>query len=360
MINKRLLASFFIGTVLSFSLSACSLTLQSESITEDDSISYTAFDNRATSTDEILQLLINSMEQNKGTCELFVTDVQLIDADLWVERLDGVEKIQCQYRRVKDGYNVVVDYDCWDDYAITYAFRNNNTSMLNERQLELYNVYSNIISTVTSRNNSDYENELAIHDYLVDNITYVKSGSTVFNAYDALIHGKAVCSGYAECFKTLMNMLGIENATISGIAGGDQHIWNAVKLDGQWYQVDVTWDDPIDSQLDTIDHSYFNITDDDMSRDHEWDRNIFKEYSSTSTEYSYVNASDVKVINNQSELNVYLTDRIRCREADVEFASTCDINIKEAASRAGEQLTYVYKTSERSEYTLYYIKFTYQ
>ena len=42
-----------------------------------------------------------------------------------------------------------------------------------------------------------------------------------------------------------MDMLGIENYTISGKAGNDQHIWNVVKINGDWYQVDVTWDDPL-------------------------------------------------------------------------------------------------------------------
>lgn len=48
-----------------------------------------------------------------------------------------------------------------------------------------------------------------------------------------------------------MDMLGIENGTVSGEAGDEQHIWNTVKLDDQWYHVDVTWDDPIGSSLNT-------------------------------------------------------------------------------------------------------------
>ena len=57
-----------------------------------------------------------------------------------------------------------------------------------------------------------------------------------------------------------MDMLGIENGTVSGEAGDEQHIWNTVKLDDQWYHVDVTWDDPIGSSFEYTDHSYFNIT----------------------------------------------------------------------------------------------------
>lgn len=57
-----------------------------------------------------------------------------------------------------------------------------------------------------------------------------------------------------------MDMLGIENGTVSGEAGNEQHIWNTVMLDGQWYHVDVTWDDPIGSSFEYTDHAYFNIS----------------------------------------------------------------------------------------------------
>ena len=120
---------------------------------------------------------------------------------------------------------------------------------LNERQLVLYDKYAKILEEIISPNQSDIEKEIAIHDYLVDNINYVDTGDSSYNAYSALINGIAVCSGYTECFKTLLDMLGIENATISGEAGGQQHIWNVVNLDNHWYHVDVTWDDPVDSLL---------------------------------------------------------------------------------------------------------------
>ena len=117
-----------------------------------------------------------------------------------------------------------------------------------------------MLDSVTSPSNTDIENELAIHDYLVENVSYVDTGDSSYNAYSALINGIAVCSGYTECFKTFMDMLGIENGTVSGEAGNEQHIWNTVMLDGQWYHVDVTWDDPIGSSFEYTDHAYFNIS----------------------------------------------------------------------------------------------------
>ena len=62
-----------------------------------------------------------------------------------------------------------------------------------------------------------------------------------------MINGEAACSCYTEISKTFMVMLGIEIYTKSGKAVNEQHIWNVVKLDNDWYQVDVTWDDPVGS-----------------------------------------------------------------------------------------------------------------
>lgn len=63
---------------------------------------------------------------------------------------------------------------------------------------------------------------------------------------------RAVCSGFALLYKQLLSQAGVEVTTVKGYArytdsqagfstGGIDHEWNAVKLDGDWYLVDVTW-----------------------------------------------------------------------------------------------------------------------
>ena len=104
-----------------------------------------------------------------------------------------------------------ITYECWDNFAIIKAYRSESTYNLNERQLVLYDKYTKILEEIISPNQSDIEKEIAIHDSLVDNINYVDTGDSSYNAYSALINGIAVCIGYTECFKTLLDMLGIEN-----------------------------------------------------------------------------------------------------------------------------------------------------
>lgn len=82
----------------------------------------------------------------------------------------------------------------------------------------------------------DYSKVKAIHDYLVLSTKYVLSG---YGAYHALFHGECACNGYAASFFLLMDELDIPVT----IETGGNHAWNRVYVDGEWYNIDVTWDD---------------------------------------------------------------------------------------------------------------------
>lgn len=359
-LNKRILA-IISGASLAFCITACKLPFVSNTNeTETSSISYIAFENSASTTGEIIAYIQSALDNNEESCEIFVSDESLINAENWLSYLTGLEQLSCEYRRVKNGYNLVVTFTRWDNYAIVNAYKNSDTSELNDRQLTLYNKYIEILDEVTSSSNSDYENELAIHDYLVENINYVDHGDNSFNAYQALIKGEAVCSGYTECFKTLLDMLGINNYTISGVAGEQSHIWNVVELDGEWYQVDVTWDDPVNSTTDYIQHFYFNITAEDMAIDHSWDESNYNQNVATGTKYSYANAEGIKNVTTQTELNNLLVSKIRNHTTILEFTANDELDLASAVKKAGIQLSYSYKDVERSDYTFYVVTFNYE
>ena len=118
---------------------------------------------------------------------------------------------------------------------------------------------------------SNYDKELWLHDYLIKTNDYLSYSEGVHTAYGAIVEGEAVCEGYARAFQLLMNKIGIENCTITGSddlsSTTENHIWNAVKLDGSWYQVDVTWDDMGNDDEGTY-HAYFNLSSKEMGRDH--------------------------------------------------------------------------------------------
>lgn len=124
----------------------------------------------------------------------------------------------------------------------------------------------------------DYEKIKIIHDYIIDNTEYdlsVKSNS----AYGALINRVSACQGYAALAYKMMTEAGIECRIISGIADQEPHAWNIVKLDGLWYNIDCTWDDPVGVfGVNRYQYDYFlksNADFKDHKRDKEYDTDEF-------------------------------------------------------------------------------------
>lgn len=124
------------------------------------------------------------------------------------------------------------------------------------------------------KNATDYELELYVNDYLVENCVYDKEAAETEDiaghendAYGALVENKAVCEGYSRAFQLLCNRLGIDCISVSGTADGEPHGWNNIKLDGEWYEVDVTWNDT-DGDTEFPIYDYFNLPSDKFSESH--------------------------------------------------------------------------------------------
>ncbi|MBQ8555152.1 MAG: leucine-rich repeat protein [Clostridia bacterium] len=124
-----------------------------------------------------------------------------------------------------------------------------------------------IIAEEITDDMSGYARALALHDWLIYNANY----DYTYSHYDAsgvLLYGTGVCDSYARAYQMLCTAAGIECLYVSGTAGGGAHGWNMIKLDGQWYHVDCTWDDPNEGGWER--HTYFCLTDEQMAVDHEW------------------------------------------------------------------------------------------
>lgn len=100
---------------------------------------------------------------------------------------------------------------------------------------------------------------LYVHEYLADRIVYTSNvgDQLEYSPYGALVLGKCVCQGYAEAAKAILDRLGITNILTSSEEAN--HIWNTILIDGKWYNMDITWDDPDES--DYVLHKYFMISD---------------------------------------------------------------------------------------------------
>ncbi len=142
-----------------------------------------------------------------------------------------------------------------------------------EQKAELEKVRSTVLEKAANLTD-DFEKELLAHDYIVNRCEYVeKTGGTYSSAYGCLVRGYASCEGYAKAMKYLLDEMGIENHLALGSAENNDnesvgHAWNTVKIDGNYYHIDATWDDPMDASVEKR-YSYFNITDKEITKTHE-------------------------------------------------------------------------------------------
>ena len=110
---------------------------------------------------------------------------------------------------------------------------------------------------------SEYAMALYLHDWLLGQLEYDKS-LKYSSAESALTRGLGTCQAYESAYSKLLTAAGIENEETRDT--GDGHTWNAMKIDGQWCQVDCTWDDTLKNYYGDLDqrHLYFGLSDELM------------------------------------------------------------------------------------------------
>ncbi|MDO4945549.1 MAG: transglutaminase domain-containing protein [Ruminococcus sp.] len=233
------------------------------------------------------------------------------------------------------GQSSVDSEDLYDTSPISQAYLNGDTSALDEFQLSIYSKAIQILGDEISEEMTDYEKELAIHDYLVTTCEYDEGLLTVLgghsenaeNPYGALIEGKAICSGYTTSFQMFMDMLGIPCRSIkAGDTDDEEHAWNMVEIDGEWYYVDVTWDDPVpDKKNRPTRHAYFNVTYDIMAERHVWDNTGFPEADSFENSYT---AHNLHSVSSWEEVTQAMEDQLAAGNESVYFEFDESMNIK--------------------------------
>ena len=153
-------------------------------------------------------------------------------------------KIETMTRGNDKKYSLIIIPDGENYLESTYK----NKDDVNMAIQQVSNKKNQIISSLTG---SQYNQIKQVHDWFVDNLEYgTDNGRSAYNIYGALTMKQVVCEGYAEGFKCIMDQIGIPCILVCGQATNSEgntenHEWNYVQLDGKWYGIDVTWDDPI-------------------------------------------------------------------------------------------------------------------
>ena len=161
---------------------------------------------------------------------------------------------------------------------ITRPYTEEDIKKINKKVDELYKeLYNDKLSTK--------DNIKIFHDYIIENTKYdsERSDNGVITyksdiAYGPLFEGYAICGGYTDLMQLFLEKMNLKSFRVSSY----MHIWNAVEIDGDWYNIDLTWDDPVMSDgSEKVSHDYMLIDTKallELERNqHKFDQDVFIE-----------------------------------------------------------------------------------
>ena len=251
-----------------------------------------------------LELMMFRMDDSEvfDISRLGVTDYSVMMADAMANagEIPGYGSVTSGYRMTRFGDELTVTID----YKVTAQ--------------EIFSVRNRIRSLVDGLIEPDMtpiERELLIHDYIVNHVAYDTRSIVPDSAYTlvgALNEGKAVCQGYAEAFQLMAYYGGLHSRMVFGEAasgtGTISHAWNLVEIEGSYYHLDTTWDDPVMTSGEAVlSYAYFNLDDEAMSRDHYWDRSSYPAADALAYNYYVYNH---QVVYSQSQLRTYIQEKL--------------------------------------------------
>lgn len=138
------------------------------------------------------------------------------------------------------------------------------------QKVEMKNAIIEFMEKYIRDDMSDFEKEITIARWLVDHCEYELRNVT---AYQAIVQGKAQCAGYADAFLQMGKACGLEVRYVYN----EDHAWNLIQLDGEWYHVDLTYEDSPEKNSYNFDHlqnKYINLDDETIrhiSKHQSWD-----------------------------------------------------------------------------------------
>ena len=154
--------------------------------------------------------------------------------------------------------NVLPDY-LWGEEVVN-ELTEEQKSQIRQKQTALEQVVNGILAQVDP-DWSDLETALFLHDYLATHAQYDET-LQIRDAYTILVEGTGVCQAYTLAYRLLLNRVNITSGTVTSTSLN--HIWNILLIDGNWYHVDVTWDDPTEDRIGQSQHVYFCLSEDKL------------------------------------------------------------------------------------------------
>jgi len=185
----------------------------------------------------------------------------LIFHDPMTFNLKNIEAEQASRNTIIFKLSYRYDKDTFDDMA--KAYRKEAKKILNKLTDDM----------------SRYKKIRTIHDSIINSAVYDINSETSDNIYGTLVENKGKCDGYAKSFSYICGQAGIRTVTVIGddksYSNDTMHMWNKVYYNKNWYNVDVTWDDPVSNIKDNLKYDFFMVSDDAIKNTHSEDNFSF-------------------------------------------------------------------------------------
>jgi len=205
-----------------------------------------------------------------------------------------LEEANAEEKTKEDDVVIADQYTIKSTKQISDAYKAGDDKDLSKADKETMQMAKKVLDEVTDEKMSDYEKELAVYEWMVKNI---KSGSNsllasnqtpeaVSTPHGVLKGHNAVCVGYATTFRLFMQMMDIDCKVVHNKEA--YHSWDEVKLDDDWYYVDVY----SDAGSGSASYANFNMTDDMAASGHDWDRSFWPSAVGTKYNYAILNAKE--------------------------------------------------------------------
>ncbi|MCH5193846.1 MAG: hypothetical protein J1F11_07800 [Oscillospiraceae bacterium] len=145
------------------------------------------------------------------------------------------------------------------------VFYKYTSAEIERMQAEIDSETANILAKITP-GMSQYDIVKVFYDYLAFNVVYDEDAPHCNDIYGVFVDKRAICGGYSKAFSYLCDKVGIETLTITGDADNVPHMWNMIKLGGDWYHIDITYA-VTESKLGSyVRYDYFCVTDEVIDR----------------------------------------------------------------------------------------------
>lgn len=243
----------------------------------------------------------------------------------------------------------------YEDKIQFYYTRRMDQQTYNELTPKMRTKLNRFIDTL-DMSASEIELEKQIVDYINSHYIYdnrrndVPAHAITRTLQGAYAHNELVCSSYAKMAMYLLNSVGIPTQYVTGHikSNGGAHAWNIVKLNQEFYHLDLTWSDV--SYCNKNYYNYVNETDAYMALTHEWNRDIYPKCQNET--YKNLNIYDFYTLTDQ---NIAFYTNL---DQPILFKTTDDILIKKQLKKLASYLSkpIVYHKFQKENKTIVLIK----